>query len=45
VRAFLNCVETREAPLADGRIGTDAVRVIEAAIQSAKEGRTLSLES
>lgn len=43
VRAFLRGMETREAPLADGRVGTDAVRVIEAAIQSAKEGRTISL--
>lgn len=43
VRAFLDCVKTRAAPLADGRIGTDAVRVVEAAIQSAKEGRTISL--
>ena len=43
LRAFLACVETRAAPLADGRIGTDAVRVIEAAIQSAREERTVHL--
>jgi UDP-N-acetylglucosamine 3-dehydrogenase len=35
-RAFLDSVETRQAPLADGWAGYQAVRVIEAALESAR---------
>jgi predicted dehydrogenase len=45
IRAFLDCMATRKAPLADAMSGYWSVRVIEAAIESAKQGRTLSLES
>lgn len=45
IRAFLDCVATRKAPLADGWSGYWSVRVVEAAIESAKQGRTLSLEA
>ncbi len=43
-RAFLDSVETRQAPLADGMAGYHAVRVIEAAIASAQTGRPIDLE-
>ncbi len=42
-RAFLNSVETRQAPLADGLAGYHAVRVIEAALASARSGRPVDL--
>jgi UDP-N-acetylglucosamine 3-dehydrogenase len=42
-RAFLNSVETRQAPLADGMAGYDAVRVIEAALAAARTGRPVDL--
>jgi len=42
-RAFLDCVASRAAPLADAEIGTWAVRVIETALESAKLGKTLTL--
>ncbi|HEX9466394.1 MAG TPA: Gfo/Idh/MocA family oxidoreductase [Alphaproteobacteria bacterium] len=43
-RAFLDCVATRKGPLADAWCGYWAVRVIEAAVESAKQGKTLVLE-
>jgi predicted dehydrogenase len=43
-RAFLNSVETRQAPMADAMAGYHAVRVIEAAIDSAREGRPVDLK-
>ncbi|MBV9463490.1 MAG: Gfo/Idh/MocA family oxidoreductase [Verrucomicrobiae bacterium] len=43
LRAFIESVETRQTPLADGWAGYDAVRVIEAAIESAQSGRTVEL--
>jgi UDP-N-acetylglucosamine 3-dehydrogenase len=44
VKAFLDCVKTRNKPLADGWVGTGAVRVVEAALDSAKQGKTLTLD-
>lgn len=43
LRAFLASLTSREAPLADGWSGYHAVRVIEAAMESARDGRTISL--
>ncbi|MFN3533584.1 MAG: Gfo/Idh/MocA family protein [Candidatus Brocadia sp.] len=43
LRAFIESVQTRKHPLADGRSGYDAVRVVEAALKSAKDGRTIEL--
>ena len=43
-RAFLECMATRKPPLADGTIGYWAVRTIETAIESARQGKTLTLE-
>ncbi len=43
-RAFLNSVQTRQAPLADGMAGYRAVRVIEAALESARSRRPVELE-
>lgn len=43
LRAFIESVRTRKHPLADGRSGYEAVRVVEAALKSAKEGRTIEL--
>jgi predicted dehydrogenase len=44
LRAFLDCIATRRAPLADGWSGYWAVRAIETAVESAKQGKTLSLD-
>ncbi|HKD65328.1 MAG TPA: Gfo/Idh/MocA family oxidoreductase [Candidatus Binataceae bacterium] len=44
-RAFLDSVETRQAPLADGMAGYHAVRVIEAALASARSGRRVDLKA
>jgi UDP-N-acetylglucosamine 3-dehydrogenase len=43
-RAFLDSIETRQAPLADGLAGYRAVRVIQAALESAREGRPVELK-
>jgi UDP-N-acetylglucosamine 3-dehydrogenase len=43
LRAFVDSVQTRNAPRADGAAGVDSVRVIEAAMESAKSGRTIEL--
>jgi predicted dehydrogenase len=43
-RAFLDSVQTRQAPLADGLAGYHAVRVIEAALASARSGRPVDLD-
>jgi len=45
LRAFLLSVHTRQTPLADGRSGLEAVRVIEAALRSSAEKRTVELET
>ncbi len=39
LRAFVKSVETREKPLADGWAGYDSVRVLDAAMESARTGR------
>lgn len=44
-RAFLDCMKTRKPPLADAMIGYWAVRTIETALESAKQGRTLPLDA
>jgi UDP-2-acetamido-3-amino-2,3-dideoxy-glucuronate N-acetyltransferase len=44
LRAFLESVQTRRRPLAGGWEGYDAVRVLEAAMASAKTGRKIKLE-
>lgn len=44
LRAFLDSMSTRRPPLADGASGTWAVRTIETAIESAKQGKTLTLD-
>lgn len=43
-RAFLDSIETRQAPLADGMAGYEAVRVIEAALASVRTGRPVDLK-
>jgi predicted dehydrogenase len=44
LRAFLDSMTTRQAPLADGWSGYWSVRAIETAIESAAQGKTLSFE-
>ena len=44
LRAFVDSVQTRKAPRADGSAGVDSVRVLEAALESARTGRTVTLE-
>jgi predicted dehydrogenase len=45
LRAFLQSMATRQAPLADAAAGYEAVRVLEAAQRSAATGRTVDLPS
>ncbi len=44
LRAFIKSIETREQPLADGWSGYHSVRVLDAALQSAKTGRAVALK-
>lgn len=44
LRAFLESIQTRRRPLAGGWEGYDAVRVLEAAMASAKTGRKIKIE-
>jgi len=41
--AFLNVIETRRSPLADGTDGMEAVRVTEAALESARTGNWVDI--
>jgi UDP-2-acetamido-3-amino-2,3-dideoxy-glucuronate N-acetyltransferase len=43
LRAFVDSVQTRKGPRADGRAGYDSVRVLEAAMESVKTGKTVDL--
>ncbi len=43
LRAFVESVQTRQAPRADGWAGYEAVRVLEAALESARTGRTVEM--
>lgn len=43
--AFIDSIETRKAPLADGHAGFEAVRVVEAALESARLGRWIDIAS
>jgi len=44
LRAFVESVQTRKPPRADGRAGYDSVRVLEAAMESVKTGQTVELK-
>lgn len=44
LRAFIKSIETREQPLADGWSGYNSVRVLDAALKSAKTGRAVTLK-
>jgi UDP-2-acetamido-3-amino-2,3-dideoxy-glucuronate N-acetyltransferase len=44
LRAFVDSVKTRKAPRADGWAGYDSVRVLNAALESAKIGRAVELK-
>jgi predicted dehydrogenase len=41
--AFLNAIETRTAPSVDGTDGMEAVRVVEAALESARTGKWIDI--
>ena len=43
LRAFLDSVQTRKAPRADGRAGYEAVRVMNAALESVKTGKAIPI--
>ena len=43
LRAFVDSVRTRQAPRADARAGYDSVRVLNAALESVKAGKAVSL--
>jgi len=44
LRAFVDSVQTRKAPVADGWAGYDSVRVIEAAVESARRAQVVELK-
>ena len=44
LRAFVKSAQTREKPLADGWAGYEAVRVLDAALQSARSGQRVELK-
>ena len=44
LRAFVDCVQTRKTPRADGVAGVDSLRVLEAAMESAGTGRRVELK-
>ena len=44
LRAFVDSVQTRKAPRADGAAGVDSVRVLEAAMESGREQRAETVE-
>jgi UDP-2-acetamido-3-amino-2,3-dideoxy-glucuronate N-acetyltransferase len=44
LRAFIDSIKTRAAPRADARSGYDSVRVMNAALESVKTGRTVELK-
>ena len=41
--AFLDSIETRTSPLVDGADGTEAVRIVEAALESARTGKWIEI--
>ena len=41
--AFLDAIETRRPPLVDGIDGMEAVRVVEAALESARTGKWIDV--
>jgi UDP-N-acetylglucosamine 3-dehydrogenase len=43
LRAFIKSVQTRQKPLADGWAGYDAVKVLDAALESARTGQRVKL--
>lgn len=43
LRAFISSIQTRKQPLADARAGYESVRVLEAALESSKLGRAVTL--
>ncbi len=43
LRAFVDSIQTRKPPVADGWSGYEVVRVVEAALKSAKDRRTVEL--
>ena len=44
LRAFIESVQTRKAPRADGWAGYDSIRVLEAAMESASSGRSVEMK-
>jgi UDP-2-acetamido-3-amino-2,3-dideoxy-glucuronate N-acetyltransferase len=44
LRAFVDSIQTRKAPRADGQAGYDSVRVLNAALESIKTGKTVELK-
>jgi predicted dehydrogenase len=44
LRAFIDSIKTRHTPLADAWSGYDAVRVLNAALESVKTGRAVELK-
>ena len=43
LRAFVDSIKTRQAPRADAQSGYDAVRVLNAALESVKTGKAVLL--
>ena len=45
LKAFIECVETRQKPRADARAGADAMKVVEAAMRSHAEDKAVLVET
>jgi len=45
LRAFIESVQTRQPPRADGWSGYDSVRVLEAALESARTGAVIDVKN
>ncbi len=43
LRAFVSSITTRQAPRADGRAGYESVKVLEAAVESSRSGKVVSI--
>ena len=43
LKEFIDCVQNRSQPRADARAGVDSMKVVEAAMRSHAEGKTIEL--
>ncbi len=44
LKAFLNCIKDRSKPLADGKVGYEALKVVEACYESSRRGERIEID-